>query len=112
VIDLPTTLAGWATLVASVTFIAGAWTGTAMAIGKRYIGRTVGDVVRESIDTAMQPVHLQLVTMNGELVRVREIEAKLENGLMSRTARIEDQLGLIVNHLMFDDTGGRDDGKP
>ena len=100
--DWPSTISGWTMLLASATVIFGAWTGAALRLGKRYIDQTVGDVVRTSIDAAMQPVQLELVTMNGELSRVRAIETQLENGLMKRTARIENQVDSIVRHLMWD----------
>ena len=100
VMDFPSTAQGWAQLMGAITVVAGAWTGAIITIAKRYIDQTVGNVVRESIDAAMQPVQLQLITMNGELVRVRKIEAKIENGLTERQERIEKQVDKLVEHLM------------
>ncbi len=69
---------------------------------KRYIGQEVRDAARIELDKTMQPVRLELRTMNGELSRVRAIETQLKNGLMKRTERIETQVDLIVRHLMWD----------
>ncbi len=99
--DLPSTLGGWVGLIAAVTMVMGAWSGFFITIAKRYIDQTVGNVVRESIDAAMQPIRLELVTMNGELTRVRLIEQKIENGLTSEVNRIGSVVDDIVRHMMW-----------
>jgi len=106
-VDAPSTIAGWATTIAAVTVFLSVWTGAALSLGKQYIHRTVADVVRESIDRAMQPIQLQLITMNGELIRVREIESKLENGLTSEVARIGGVVDDIQRHFMWDGSDRR-----
>ncbi len=100
--EWPVTASGWLQVLALITTLLTAWTGVVVALAKRYINQTVGDVVRTSVDAAMQPVQLQLVTMNGELVRVRDIEAKIENGLSQRQERIEKTVDAIADHLMWD----------
>jgi len=100
--EAPGTITGWFQLAALMTTVLAAWTGFAATIAKGYIKTAVGDTVRTEMDKSMQPVQLQLRTMNGEMVRVREIEVKLGNGLEARQERIEEQVNTIVNHLMWD----------
>lgn len=58
------------------------------------------DVAREALDVALQPVRLELRTMNGELARIRLLEQKLENGLGERQDRVEEKLDAITSILM------------
>jgi len=108
--DMPSTVGGWATLVAAVTTILMLWSGALAGVAKLWIG----DIVRRSVDKGMGPVQLELKAMNGELARVRLIEQKIENGLASDVAelksgqvRIEDRVDRIVEHMAWDGTTER-----
>ncbi len=107
--ETPATLPGWIQLAALMTTVFAAWTGFAATIAKGYIKSAVGDTVRAEMDKSMQPVQLQLTTMNGEMARVRTIETKLSNGLEKRQERIEKQVNTIVAHLMWDGSERRID---
>lgn len=100
--EVPAAITGWVQLAALMTSVLAVWTGLAVTVAKGYIETAVGDTVRTEMDKSMQPVQLQLVTMNGEMARVRRIETKLENGLEKRQKRIEEQVDTIVRHLMWD----------
>ena len=99
-------------MIAGLTMVAIAWSGALISLAKRYINQTVGDVVRESIDAAMQPIRLELITMNGELHRVRTIEQKIENGLTSEVNRIGNVVNDIQSHLMWDGDERREGQTP
>jgi len=98
----PTSMMGWLQAAAVMTVLLTAWTGFGLSLLRRYINGTISDVVRTSIDTAMQPVQLQLTTMNGELSRVRVIEEKINNGLEKRQERIEVKMDTLIDHFMWD----------
>ncbi len=105
--EAPGTITGWFQLAALMTTVLAAWTGFAASIAKGYIKTAVGDTVRTEMEKSMEPVQLQLTTMNGEMARVRKIETKLENGLEKRQKRIEEQVDTIVTHLMWDGNSER-----
>ncbi len=93
---------GWVELAAVMTGILIAWTSVGVSLIRRYINQTIGDVVRTSVDRALQPVQLQLTVMNGELERVRVIEEKINNGLEARQERIETKMDRLISHLIWD----------
>ena len=88
----------------SVAVAAGSLTLAAIVAGGRfldtYVRSRAQDAARELIDAAMQPIRLELRTMNGELSRIRLLEQKLENGLSERQDAIERSLDQIRQILM------------
>ena len=111
--ELPLTAGSWVVLIVGVltalTIIVTAVVKLGNAQIDARIRKTLATTVRTAIEDALLPleVHLeamrlQLVTQDGELARVRRIEAKIENGLMHRQVRIEDKVDRLLEHQGWD----------
>lgn len=51
------------------------------------------------IESLLEAHQLELVTMNGEMARVRELEQTIKNGLTERTIRMEASQGRLSEKL-------------
>ena len=65
------------------------------------------------IESLLEAHQLELVTMNGEMARVRQLEQTIKNGLTERTARIENsqndmqtKLDMVLDQLRNHDHDG------
>ena len=67
-----------------------------------FVKDRASDAARRVLDVALNPIRLELKTMNGELSRIRTIEMKLENGLMARQERLEEKVDALTDHLIGD----------
>lgn len=78
-------------VIVGVTVIIGFLFTVVVAFTRPALRAWIDAIVRERLDATLEPLRLELITMNGELSRVRHLEGKLENGLEHRTQRIEDR---------------------
>ena len=73
------------------------------------INKTLEFTVRKAIMDGLVPVNsrldsmqIQLVTQDGELSRIREIEETINNGLKDRQERIEEKVDTLIEHHLWD----------
>lgn len=118
--DLPTTLAGWAGLILAILGSLSIILGIVIKLAKSYIdsqiNKTLASTIRKAVIDGLVPVtvsmghiQLQLITQDGELARVRRIEEQINNGLITRQARIEKKVDRIIEHLVWDGNDRRED---
>jgi len=111
--DAPSTLAGWAGLIFAVVGILSIILGLVIKLARSHIdnriNKTLEFTVRKAIVDGLIPVNarldsmqIQLVTQDGELARIREIEQKINNGLEQRQERIEQKVDQIITHILWD----------
>lgn len=64
------------------------------------------DELRKSVcedqGSQFDALNLRLTTIEGEMVRIRQIEQVINNGLSERQGRIEEKLDSVIEHLMWD----------
>jgi len=111
--DLPSSLAGWAGLVLAVLGILSIVLGVVISLAKTHIDnriiKTLEFTVRKAIVDGLVPVNsrldsmqIQLVTQDGELARIRDIEQKINNGLEERQKSIEGKVDELLQHYLWD----------
>jgi hypothetical protein len=118
-LDVPTTLGGWAGLIFAVVSTAAIILGIIIALAKSHIdnriNKTLAFTVKKAIVDGLIPVNsrldsmqIQLVTQDGELARIRDLETIIKNGLEGRQRRIENKVDEILHHYVWDGTERRD----
>lgn len=90
------TLVEYASVTAAATAVLSAGLGVTIRLARAHIARRI-DI---TLDTKLDPIHLELKTMNGEITRIRVIEAQINNGLTDRQERIETKLDHLYDHLL------------
>lgn len=111
--DLPSNAAGWAGLILAILGILSIIFGLVIRLAKSHIDnrihKTLEFTVRKAIVDGLVPVNtrldsmqIQLVTQDGELARIRDIEQKINNGLESRQERIEDKVDTLLDRHLWD----------
>lgn len=96
----PESLTGWVAVIGGILAIFGALVGFVLWLLDQRIDDKAERAVKVLVYEAMQPIQLQLTTMNGEIARIRSLEAKLENGLGERLNRLENRLDEIIEHML------------
>jgi hypothetical protein len=84
-----------AVIIASVVAIVAGIGGVIIRTGRAHIA----SAVRTSVDSAIGPVQLELKTMNGELMRVRIVEQKIENGLSTDVAELKESVRRVEDRV-------------
>ena len=59
------------------------------------------------VNVRLDAMQVQLITQDGELARIREIEETINNGLKDRQERIEKKVDTLIEHHMWDGTNRR-----
>jgi enoyl reductase-like protein len=123
--DLPSTLGAWAVLVLAVLSILTILLGATIKLARMHIdtriSKTLEFTVRKAIVDGLVPVNakldntnqrldamqIQLVTQDGELARIRDIETKINNGITERLASTERKVDQLIEHQLWDGQNDR-----
>ena len=111
--ELPSTMATWAGLVFAVVSTLAIILGLVIRLARQHIdnriNKTLEFTVRKAIMDGLVPVNsrldsmqIQLITQDGELSRIREIEETINNGLKDRQERIEEKVDTLIEHHLWD----------
>jgi len=111
--DAPSTLAGWAGLIFAVVGILSIILGLVIKLARSHIDnritKTLEFTVRKAVVDGIVPINsrldsmqIQLVTQDGELARIRDLETKINNGLEGRQKRIEAKVDQLLEHHLWD----------
>ena len=122
VVPWPETVSGWIGLAFTFLSLLALIFAAAMGLLNRHLNGVINDKVMEvrielhdrleaMLQARLDPILLQLTTMNGELARIRVIESQIENGLMLRMGRVEDKVDKITEHHMVWDGTNRRNGE-
>ena len=122
VVPWPETVSGWIGLAFTFLSLLALIFAAAMGLLNRHLNGVINDRVMEvrielhdrleaMLQARLDPILLQLTTMNGELARIRVIESQIENGLMLRMGRVEDKVDKITEHHMVWDGTNRRNGE-
>ena len=111
--SLPSTAGGWAGLILALLTIFVVVGRVVIGLAKQHIKAQINTAleftIRKAVLDGMSPVNVrldamqvQLITQDGELARIREIESQINNGLTDRQARIEEKVDTLIEHHMWD----------
>ena len=115
---LPSTVAGWAGLILATLTILVVVLRVVIGLAKQHIKAQINTAlaftIRKAVMDGVAPINarldamqLQLVTQDGELARIRDIETKINNGLGERQERIEEKVDQLIEHHLWDGTDRR-----
>ena len=108
--NLPATLAGWVAVAGGIVAIAATVLGGVIATVRRYVCAAVQEEVHAQVPAAvagalrevnakLDGVRVNLTELSGEIAVVRRLEKKIENGLASRTAVIEQRQTVLIEQV-------------
>ena len=111
--SLPTTAGGWAALILAALTILVVILRVVIGLAKQHISSQINTRLEftirravldgtSAITTRLDAMQIQLITQDGELARIREIESQINNGLTDRQARIEEKVDTLIEHHMWD----------
>ena len=110
---LPSTIAGWAGLILAALTILVVILRVVIGLAKQHISSQINTRLEftirravldgtSAITTRLDAMQIQLVTQDGELARIRDIETKINNGLGERQERIEEKVDQLIEHHLWD----------